>query len=68
MLVTTFQELAASVKSEATAYQYKGALRRYLQHRHQNSLNELLSPQTTTKVIESDIISYQNQIQNYREK
>src|SRR2546422_9088995 len=57
MLVTTFQELSASIKSEATAYQYKGALRRYLAYRHQDSLTELLS-QTNTKIIESDIIAY----------
>jgi integrase len=57
MLVTTFQGLSASIKSEATAYQYKGALRRYLAYRHQNSLSELLE-QTNTKIIESDIIAY----------
>jgi integrase len=59
LLVTTFQELAASIKSEATAYQYKGALRRYLAYRHQDSLSELLAQtQSDTKIIESDIIAY----------
>jgi integrase len=57
LLVTSFQELSASIKSEATAYQYKGALRRYLRYRHQDSLSELLE-QTNTKIIESDIIAY----------
>ena len=43
------QELSASIKSQATAYQYKGALRRYLAYRHQDSLTELLS-QTNAKI------------------
>jgi integrase len=58
MLITTYKELAASIKSEATAYQYKGALRRYLQYRHQESLDELLKSSSNIKIIESDIIAY----------
>jgi integrase len=57
VLITTYQELAASIKSEATAYQYKGALRRYLSYRHQDNLEELLIT-PNTKIIESDIIAY----------
>jgi integrase len=56
MLATTYAELSASIRSERTAHQYRGALRRYLAYRKQEELSELLEGHT--KTIESDIIAY----------
>ncbi len=58
-MLATYAELSASIRSEATAHQYKGALRRYLAYRKQEELSDLLEgAQAQPKIIESDIIAY----------
>jgi integrase len=57
-VLTTFADLAASIKSPKTAEIYQYAMKSYMKYRKVSSLEELLQVDKTPKLIQSSIIEY----------